>query len=133
MLDVAYSVKGVEQVRQDLSKLSLASVQDTVSAILDDMKQEAGQYPPPPPNSTYLRTDRLKLGWLDSQPVLDLSGDTLLGSVVNSTSYGPYVQGQEDQAIIHQGRWQTVEALMDAWEERAASRIEDALVQKVGT
>lgn len=133
MLSVTYTVTGIDLVRRDIGKIQLANLQNTVADILDDMKKEAAQYPPELPNQRYRRTEELKFGWLDSEPLFDFQGDSFSGVIENPRSYGPFVQGQEEQALIHQGRWRTVEALMEVWEDRAAQRIEEAMIRQVGT
>ena len=58
------------------------------------------KYPPPPPNSTYIRTNRLHDGW-KTETKKDHA------RVFNGVSYAPFVQGEAMQAQIHQGRWVT--------------------------
>jgi hypothetical protein len=132
LIAISYKVTGVEEARRSLAQIRLDALQGEVAAILDDMAAQAGSYPAPPPGSTYQRTNALHDGWLDSEPVFDLQADTLLATLTNPAPYGPYVQGAEDQASVHQGRWQTVESLMDEWEGKTAERLEAALMQKVG-
>jgi hypothetical protein len=127
MLTVSYKVTGVDGVIRDLQKLNVQALEPTVGDILEEIGQDAADYPPPPAGSTYERTEALKRGWLDSEPTFTETGQTLIGILTNSTPYGPFVQGIEDQAAIHADRWRTTGAIMDAWETRAAQRIEDAL------
>jgi hypothetical protein len=127
MLSVSYNVTGADGVVRDLRRLNVQALEPTIDAILEEIGQDAAEYPPPPAGSTYERTEALKRGWLDSEPTFTESGQTLIGVLTNSVSYGPFVQGIEDQAAVHDGRWRTTGAIMDAWEERAAQRIEDAL------
>lgn len=132
MIGISYNITGVEETRRGIARIRLDALQNTVAAILDDMASEAGTYPAPPPGSTYQRTNELHDGWLDSEPVFDTQAESLMATLTNPAPHGPYVQGAEDQAEVHQGRWRTVEALMDAWEGRATERIEAALMQQVG-
>jgi hypothetical protein len=132
MIGITYKITGAEETRRSVAKIRLDALQNTVASILDDMASEAGTYPAPPPGSGYQRTNDLHDGWLDSEPVFQIDSDTLLATLTNPVPYGGYVQGAEDQAEVHQGRWRTVEALMDAWEEKATERLEDALMQQVG-
>lgn len=125
---ISYTVTGVEAVQAELNKIRLDTIQDAVSAILDDMAAEAAQYPAPPPESTYKRTGQLGEKWTNAQTTFVQSSATVLEAVrENSTPYGPYVQGAETQAQVHAGRWKTVESLMADWEARAAERIEEAI------
>ncbi len=60
------------------------------------------QYPPPPANSTYVRTYVLANGWTAS------TYNQLGVRIENRTEYAGYVVGRADQtgqARIHSGRW----------------------------
>lgn len=132
MLTYSYKVTGVDAVVQSLRQLTIPALEPTVAALLDEIGRDAADYPPPPPDSEYVRTNALRDGWLDSEPSVTISGSTLLGVLTNSVPYGPFVMGAEDQASVHAGRWRTTDSIMDAWEQRAAERIEDALGRLVG-
>lgn len=68
-------------------------------------------YPPPPPNSRYVRgapphSEKLGSRWTSRR----IEGDGFRGREVgNNASYAPRVQSTERQAPIHRGRWQTDE------------------------
>lgn len=128
MINLSYSITGANEVIQDLARFRLDAIQAEVGAILDDMAKEAADYPPELPGQRYVRTGDLGRGWTDGQNMFPQSGPTMLEAVrENSVSYGPEVQGVDDQAKIHQGRWKTTDALMADWEARVAARVEDAL------
>lgn len=130
MLNLSYSVKGADQVAQDLGRFRLDSIQAEVAAILDDMAKEAAHYPPELPGQRYVRTGTLGRGWTGGQTMFPQKSATELEALrENSTPYGPNVQGAQDQAKIHQGRWKTTEALMADWEARVAQRVEQAIVK----
>lgn len=131
MINVSYSVTGAAEVQRDLQKIRLDALRSDIEAILNDIAADAATYPPELPGQRYRRTNALHDEWLDADPVMDLQGDTLAGALTNATSYGPYVQG-EDQAAIHAGRWRTTDAIMAAWEDRVATRVEDAIGRLVG-
>ena len=127
MITVSYKVKGADQVMRDLDRLRLDALQSTIDRIMDEMAADAAVYPPPTGGS-YQRTGALGRGWTGGDTLFPQSSPTMLEAVrENSTSYGPYVQGAEDQAQAHQGRWKTEEQVMTAWEDRVASAVEDAL------
>lgn len=88
------------QLRQALLDLSKPTQE-----ALDLLKERMQIYPPPPANSKYDRTFDLKNSW---QTTVLLSGATL-GKLTSNIPYGPYVQDADNQAGIHQGRWQTVQ------------------------
>ena len=58
-------------------------------------------YPPEPPLSQYSRTFNLRRAWM-----LQLKGAK--AKVVNAIAYAGFVQGDNTQAWMHQGRWRTV-------------------------
>lgn len=133
MIDLSYRMDGLDDVALLLRRIRLDAVQSAVGDAIDDMAREAADYPPERAGQRYVRTGTLGRGWTEGQTLFDLQGQTALEAVrVNSTPYGPSVQGREDQAKVHQGRWQTVEALMEAWEAHVAQRIEDALGRAIG-
>jgi hypothetical protein len=127
MIGVTYKVSGAKEVADDLSRFRLDAIESEVGRILDEMAAEAADYPAPPVGSTYVRTETLMRGWLESSPIFDTQATSLLAVLTNSTPYGPFVQGAEDQAAIHQGRWKTTDALMGEWEPKVTERIESAL------
>ena len=73
-------------------------------------------YPPPPPNSTYVRTFKLFNSWHLILPAVSGGGDLF---IVQSASpdYNGYVQQRSTQAWMHRNRWQTEE---DVAEEKEA-------------
>lgn len=128
VISIAYTVSGVEAVLADLARIKPESARAVVVDYLKDtLAPDAAAYPPPPDGSTYVRTETLKRGWLEAEPTVSASGTDLLAVLENSTAYGDYVQGDE-QAAIHQGRWRTVDMLMDAHEDGVAQAIEQGLV-----
>lgn len=110
-----------------LQGIQLARLRGAIADLLRDMAADAGDYPPQRAGSRYRRTDALHDGWIDTPPMVDLRGGALMGAIVNPVPYGPVVMGADDQARIHVGHWRTTDAILDAWEDRAADRIEAAL------
>lgn len=127
MLDITYSITGVTETIADLQRIRLDAIRPDIQDILDEMAGDAANYPSQPPSSTYVRTGDLGRGWTDSMPTIDLSSDTLVATLTNSTPYGIYVQGSEDQAKVHQGRWRTADKIMDEWEARVVQAVESGL------
>ena len=133
MLTISYTVIGADAVIRDLRQLlNMQALKPTIGGILADIAADAAVYPPERPNQTYIRTNTLRDGWLDSQPIFSGGGESLLAVLTNGTPYGPLVMDVEDQAAVHQGRWRTTDAIMEAWEDRTATRIEDALGVLIG-
>lgn len=80
------------------------------------LEQGIRPYPPPPPNSTYIRTYKLFNSWQLEVPSIGGSGD-LFRVESGGVEYNHLVQQRATQAWMHRGRWQTVE---DVAEEREA-------------
>lgn len=58
----------------------------------------------------YRRTGTLGRRWTSA---ITGSGDNLVGTVGNNTSYGPYVMSRADQAAYHAGVWPVAEDVAD--------------------
>lgn len=84
-----------------------AAYNQLADVLLDDLRT----YPPPPPNSTYVRTFALRNGWVLG--ILKDSGGFAI-ELSNKVPYAKYVVGSlaqsleaagAFQAMIHKGRW----------------------------
>lgn len=132
MIAISYTTTGAVEVQRDLARFRLDAIRGDIAGVLDDIAADAARYPQELPNQRYRRTYTLRDGWLDSQPAFDADQDSLLAVLTNPTSYGPEVMGAEDQRAVFAGRWRTTDAIMDAWEDRVAERVEDALGRLIG-
>lgn len=116
MAEIRTTFRGIDKLQSLTAKI--AAVKDfykVARPIVDEWEETtvliARNYPPPPPGSKYVRTDKLKNSWRMS-PITGVA--TIRASVYsNGTAnagygdYAPYVMGQGRQAGIHQGRWKT--------------------------
>jgi hypothetical protein len=130
MIDLTYKITGVDAIIRQLEGIRLDALNGDVASLLDDIAADAADYPPPV--GTYVRSGDLGHGWTESEPLMQGDADSLLAVLTNSVSYGPFVQGTEDQAKVHAGRWKTTDQIADAWEDRAAQRIEAAIGRLIG-
>lgn len=133
MIDLSFHVKGTDLVLRELAGIRLDAISGDVGDILDDIAQDAADYPPERPNQRYVRTGDLGRGWTESEPMMSGGITSLLAVLTNSVSYGPEVQGTEDQKAIFADRWRTTDQITAAWEDRAAARIETALGRLIGS
>lgn len=131
MITLSYKITGADAILRMLDGIRLDAIEGDVASLLDEIAADAANYPPPV--GSYVRTGDLGRGWTDSTPLLESDATSLLAVLTNSVPYGPLVQGAEDQAKVHQGRWRTTDQIVDAWEPRAAQRIEAALERLVGS
>ena len=75
------------------------------------MIPDLADYPAQPADSTYRRTGTLGRLWTSAKPTWVARGAGFIGTLGNGTSYGPYVQGEE-QAPSND-HWQTVGDVLD--------------------
>lgn len=87
---------------------------NAVQLSLDLLLARVTQYPPPPPNSTYVRggpgSQNLGQKWTVQ---VERFSDGVEGIIGNNVTYGPYVQSRDMQAWMHQGRWDTIEDIAE--------------------
>lgn len=124
-------LQGDEQAIATLEALNLDVLSDELRAILKAVGADAGDYTKAPelPNQRYIRSGDLGQGW-ENEPILSVSGDSLMGVLTNAVPYAGDVQG-EDQEAIFQGRWRTTDQILGEWEDEIARRVERALEQAI--
>lgn len=125
-------ITGAREIVAELQTLQLSTLADRLESLLRAIASDAADYTKAPelPGQRYVRTGNLAGGWEGSDPVFQVSGDTLMGSVTNSVDYADAVMG-DGQEEIFAGRWRTVDTIADEWEERVAQRIESELDEMI--
>jgi hypothetical protein len=97
--------------------------------LADDVLDELQIYPPPPPNSKYVRTYRLRNGWRIG--IIPATGGFTIEILNDATDkrgveYSKYVVGSlaqarttalKAQAWMHKGRWPLAADTINAWFE----------------
>lgn len=114
-------------VGQEAQKASDASL----LLVAADLKQ----YPQEPPGSSYVRTLTLGRTWAAADPEWQAAPSGFEGKIGNPTPYGPYVESQEHQAAVHQGRWPTDEGVLASNFNRIKAHFEAAarrIVRRLG-
>lgn len=127
---ITTQITGVSELVAELHTLNLSRLADRLETLMRQIGADAGDYSKAPelPNQHYIRTGDLGAGWTGSQPLIQTSGDSLLGTLTNDVSYAADVMGSDgDQKDIFAGRWRTTDAITDEWEERVSNQIESAL------
>jgi hypothetical protein len=116
MAEIKTTIRGIDRLQLFTQRIAAAeNFYKIVRPIIDEWQETtvitAMKYPPPPPGSKYVRTEKLKRSWRMS-PITGVS--TIRASVYsNGTAdagygdYAPYVMGEGRQASIHKGRWKT--------------------------
>lgn len=107
-----------------------------------ELLYELQDYPPPIPNSDYVRTMTLENGW---QLSFGRRAGEFFVEIENDTFYSKYVVGSlaqaraaaaSFQAAVHQGRWvlarDTVDSWFEDWMQRYSARFAKEL-SKFGT
>lgn len=126
MASASVEIRGLAELRRKLDELEkiVGQLDDPTSDALELLKKRMQEYPAPPPGSTYDRTFELKNSW---QETVILSGTTLIGNLFSNVPYGPFVQDEQEQAGIHQGRWQTIQSVIEEQEKNAVNLYEREL------
>jgi len=109
-MEITIELKGLEAVEAKLGRLGAFEAMEAPMTEATALVQAAmEEYPPAIAGSGYRRTMTLGRRW--TSRVESLASE-VVGVVGNDTVYAPYVQG-ELQARVHQGRWQTGQAVLE--------------------
>lgn len=133
MADV--EILGLARLMAQVDELAAMRVlRDTMETAVERVRTQIAVYPPPPSGHRmvwrserqrrwffaalrsgqisvpYRRTGTLGRRWTTK---VSVTASDIRGEVGNATVYGPFVQSQESQAAIHQGRWRTAERVAD--------------------
>jgi hypothetical protein len=96
-ISISVEVSGFESL---VRKLGASTAASTLARPLVQAQQlireKLAKYPPPPPNSTYIRTGRLGEGWEAPVPT------SLMAQVTNMVEYAPFVQRSPLMGDPHQ-------------------------------
>lgn len=92
------------------------------------LKERMQFYPPPPPNSSYIRTGNLGRSW-KRRTILN---SRTLGKVFSDhPDYNKFVQGGSTQAGIHRGRWQTDDSVASESENEILTIYDDFIQSRL--
>ena len=98
MTDITITVTGDKELHRNLAKLQPPEFDRRMNraafALGKELEGIMKPYPPPPAQSTYRRTGKLKRGWGTAK--------AKWGALVkNPTLYGPWVQSEAQQTKVH--------------------------------
>lgn len=101
-------VRGLTELLEKFEDLerALAHLTDPTQEAVDLLLDRVQFYPAEPPNSTYERTYNYRDSW---EQDVSTSGQSTVGRLFSTISYGPYLKDEEEQAAIHEGRWPTLQ------------------------
>lgn len=94
-------------------ELARAEIESTTRRALLGLLDPLSDYPPAVPGSSYVRTGDLGRLWTTAQPHVTVLATGFEGVIGNARQGALFVQGEE-QATVHQGRWNTAQAVVDA-------------------
>ena len=125
---IRIKTRGIEGLKQKISELphgtrGLATMEAS-KYLVGNERRGLQHYPPPPPQSSYVRTYKLRFGWR-VQP-FEANTKTV---IVNDVEYAPYVQGDNTQAWMHVGRWRTVAEVIQANMAGAMRAVDQAVAR----
>lgn len=109
MLDI--QVDGLAQTDRVLERVQKVIREPKLPEVQQATLRDLRVYPPPPPNSTYVRTGHLGRSW---RLAYSHGRQATLFSFVNPATYAVYVQGSpSEQAAIHRGRWTPAQEIIE--------------------
>ncbi len=117
-IDLRIQVEGVDELMHGLERTMAAETRaEPMQRLEERVREQLETYPAPPPASTYERTGDLGRGWADGLVETDALGtnqyaDQISVSMHNAVEYAEWVQDEEHQAAVHQGRWDTVQKVI---------------------
>lgn len=112
--NVAADLQRLVNVLDDFSEIAEGEGERALKKAHTLLMTKLGTYPPPPPNSTYVRTGKLGQGWTRDAA----KAKKMRLEFSNKVPYARYVQGKHWQAKIHKGRWTPAADIL--WKETAA-------------
>lgn len=122
-------IVGLEELMRLVDRVqSNAILRTPMISSLVLLRGQLAHYPAVTPNSSYRRTGTLGRSWTHSVSEM---ADGLQGEVGTNVRYAPYVQSQERQARVHQGRWPTDEQVIRQNEARIRAIFADAVQQAI--
>jgi hypothetical protein len=114
-------LQDLEAYINSIQKTGRTVAESVWDSIRDPLLDELRFYPPPPPNSRYRRTFRLRRGW---KALMERTSDGYKIIVSNDTRYTQWVVGSlaqnrsqaaRFQAAIHKGRWPIATDTVTFW------------------
>jgi hypothetical protein len=134
----AKPIDDLAEFAADFENIVYGLAEDSYSVMADDLLDELRYYPPPPPNSTYVRTLKLKNGW---KLHLYRGSEGAHIIVENDVGYTPLVAGSLAQALaaakafqarIHQGRWPLASETVSFWFEAFKEDFDERFTRELG-
>jgi hypothetical protein len=154
-MELSIQVEGIDRVVSKFGRLAtFTNLRPAMSDSLNKVWNEVAKYPPPPASSAfpgfksekqrrfffaalrdgliqvpYRRTGTLGRSWTTR---IDVTVNSIEGRIGTNIIYAPWVQDKGQQAMIHQGRWQTVQDTLERltnWIVRRFQREIDKLLQ----
>jgi DNA-binding beta-propeller fold protein YncE len=125
---IRINTRGLDQLKQKISELPHGTrgiaTAEASKYLIGNERRGLQHYPSPPSGSTYQRTYKLRFGWRVNS--WDAGTKTV---IVNDVEYAPYVQGDNSQAWMHQGRWKTVSDVIQSNMQGAMKAVNDAVAR----
>jgi len=117
-------------VSEAVKKLDPAKMEEYLTKAVDGaadlVRADIRTYPPPPPQSTYVRTGILGGSWTKKIERIQYGVRAIIGT---DTPYAKWVQNAPTQAWMHRGRWQTVQSVAEKQAQAVKRFIEQALAR----
>ena len=137
-MQIRVEIKGVKRLQSTISTIPLwlrYEIDDLLEGFNEQLGKELRKYPPPPPQSKYIRTGRLGRGW-----GVDIQRSRLNVSAISSNRvpYAPFVMG--DNQLPHFSHWRTASSIistrlrdLETRLDRAARSLEQRMSRSSGS
>ena len=135
-MELSIQVEGIDRLVSKFGKLAtFTNLRPAMRDSLNKVWNELARYPKPPEQGTftgfksdrqrrfffaalregliqvpYRRTGTLGRSWTTR---IDVTANSIEGRIGTNIIYAPWVQDKDRQATIHQGRWQTAQAVLE--------------------
>ncbi len=135
---MAIVITGMDKALAKLEKLGKQEqiLRPVLVAQQKKIQKALKKYPPPPTNSRYVRTYKLRNSWQTSTPLFTPGGS--LAAIYSDGSartkyghYAPYVMEAARQASIHRGRWHTTKSVEEDFRAEVIRAVQRAIERAI--
>ncbi len=123
-MTVSITIRGIPELQRKLGQNWTSVLEPPMQRAVLLVQRDMADYPQQRPGSSYVRTGTLGRTW--TTEVTEM-GNGVQGKVGNVTEYAPLVQSKRFQSLIHRGRWQTDEDVLQRDMPRIVRLFQDAI------
>ena len=120
-MQLRVEIRGLKQLQNTIGTIPRwlrYELDDMLDSFSEQLLADLRKYPPPPPQSKYVRTGRLRRGWSSS---IERSRVTVSAIASNRVPYAPFVMG--DNQLPHFSHWRTASSIVSGQLRALETRI----------